>query len=332
MSEIRVDTADSRYLVRGRFGDFDELSEATRGWDLDFRQLDAGASPGEVMQLAEPESSLVRVRLSRRYHQRGSSPPGIRTFALLQEGVPDIRWCGHDVTEDALMTFHPGGDFEGVSPPGFEVYTLSFSEERLAKTAATLGLPEIHDLLGASEKMTRCDRSALQDLRRETRLLCQEIEDGRSTARAPWLRQQLEFEIPARILKALASSRVQAPSPPSRLRDLALERARSFMDEHANRPLTVREVCRAAGVSWRTLDYAFREHFGVTPKAYMKALRMGAVRRELRRAESPVLITDVANRWGFWHMGQFAADYRKLFGELPSETPTRGRARRPALL
>ena len=31
-------------------------------------------------------------------------------------------------------------------------------------------------------------------------------------------------------------------------------------------------------------------------------------------------IRDIANRYGFWHMGQFAADYKKLFGELPSKT------------
>ena len=29
---------------------------------------------------------------------------------------------------------------------------------------------------------------------------------------------------------------------------------------------------------------------------------------------------DSANNWGFWHMGQFAKDYRRLFGELPSKT------------
>jgi AraC-like DNA-binding protein len=34
-------------------------------------------------------------------------------------------------------------------------------------------------------------------------------------------------------------------------------------------------------------------------------------------------ITDVANEWGFWHMGQFAADYQSQFGELPSETRNR---------
>ncbi|UCG61547.1 MAG: helix-turn-helix domain-containing protein [Candidatus Zixiibacteriota bacterium] len=38
-------------------------------------------------------------------------------------------------------------------------------------------------------------------------------------------------------------------------------------------------------------------------------------------------IADVANHWGFWHMGQFSADYRRLFGELPLETLRRGNGR-----
>jgi AraC-like DNA-binding protein len=316
--------------VRGRFEDFDELSEATRGWDLDFRQLDGGATPAELLQLTEPQTSFVRVRLGRHYHQRGSSPPGTRTFALPEEGVSSIRWCGHDVAEDTLMTFHSGGDFDGVSQPGFEVYTLSFSEERLAETAAALGLPELDDLIGSSEKMTTCDRSALEHLRRQVRLLYGELEGKPSILGTSSLSQEFEFEIPARLLRALASSRVRAPRPPSRIRDLALRRALSFIEENPNAPLAVRDVCRTAKVSWRTLDYAFREHFGVTPKAYLKAIRLNAVRRELRRAGPAVLITDLANRWGFWHMGQFAADYRGLFGELPSETLARGRSRRLA--
>jgi AraC family ethanolamine operon transcriptional activator len=160
------------------------------------------------------------------------------------------------------------------------------------------------------------------------RLLCKAVEGGLSTLGAPWLRRQLEFEISARILRALASSRPEAPRPPSRLRDLALRRAVSFIEANSHKPLAVRDVVRAAEVSWRTLDYAFRAHFGATPKAYLKAIRLNAVRRELRCPELPTLVTDVANRWGFWHMGQFAADYRRLFGELPSQTSARSRSRR----
>jgi AraC family ethanolamine operon transcriptional activator len=31
-------------------------------------------------------------------------------------------------------------------------------------------------------------------------------------------------------------------------------------------------------------------------------------------------VQDVAAAWGFWHMSQFATDYRKLFGMRPSDT------------
>jgi AraC family ethanolamine operon transcriptional activator len=90
---------------------------------------------------------------------------------------------------------------------------------------------------------------------------------------------------------------------------------------HPDEHLTVQDLCRVTGVSIRTLEYVFLERFGVSPKEYLKAHRLNGVRRELRRAHAAAIrISDVANRWGFWHMGQFAADYRRLFGELPSET------------
>ena len=60
---------------------------------------------------------------------------------------------------------------------------------------------------------------------------------------------------------------------------------------------------------------------GLSPKTYLKALKLNEARRELRRSGSALAsVSDVAMRYGFWHLSQFAADYRWLFGELPSET------------
>ena len=57
------------------------------------------------------------------------------------------------------------------------------------------------------------------------------------------------------------------------------------------------------------------------PEQYLRARRLNGVRKILRsHGPGEVRIYEVANEWGFWHMGQFAADYRKLFGERPSET------------
>lgn len=95
----------------------------------------------------------------------------------------------------------------------------------------------------------------------------------------------------------------------------------AYIAEFGNESPTVLDLCKATGASERTLRYAFQEHFGISPKTYLSVYRLNKVRKELRNGHpASIKISDIANQWGFWHMGQFAADYRKFFGELPSET------------
>ena len=71
----------------------------------------------------------------------------------------------------------------------------------------------------------------------------------------------------------------------------------------------------------RSLQRGFRELMGVSPKEYLLARRLSGVHRTLRHAHpARTRVADVANEWGFWHMGQLAADYRRHFGQKPSET------------
>ena len=73
------------------------------------------------------------------------------------------------------------------------------------------------------------------------------------------------------------------------------------------------------GVSKRTLHYAFLEVTGCGPGEFVKRIRLNAARRELL-ALGPGRghIERVARAHGFDRPGNFAADFRRLFGELPS--------------
>ena len=102
------------------------------------------------------------------------------------------------------------------------------------------------------------------------------------------------------------------------------ERARTYVASANDDAVTVESLCQAVESNQRTLHRAFQENCGVSTKAYLQAYRLNGARRQLRRSTPEVeSVGDVANCWGFWHMGQFAADYRRQFGELPSKTLTR---------
>ena len=81
------------------------------------------------------------------------------------------------------------------------------------------------------------------------------------------------------------------------------------------------ELCAAANVSERTLQYAFHDIMGMSPLTYLHRLKLHRARDELRRAKSDsTTVTNVALNWGFWHFGEFSRAYKNCFGEVPSAT------------
>jgi len=306
-----------------RFGSFDDFAEATSGWDLDWRQLDRGRLRADLLQVASPDASILRVAFNRSFLQRGGTPEGMLTFGLLGESVGEIGWYRGRAAADNLLVFNSDGGYESVSQPGFNAHTLSFSEEHLDRVAAHLDLPVILSPYRQGGIALHIDPAAASDLRLRLQGLDRAMARGTEMIEAGWIRNELEHEIPARLIRLLATNPQATSLTIDRPRILAVQKARDYIDAHVNEPPTIQDVCRVAGVSWRTLDYAFRELFGVTPKQYLQATRLDGVRKELYRREPTAKISDIANHWGFWHMGQFAADYKRQFAELPSETTGR---------
>lgn len=97
-----------------------------------------------------------------------------------------------------------------------------------------------------------------------------------------------------------------------------VRRAEEFIHAHLQQPLSTALIARHAGVSVRALFDGFRSFRQTTPAAYAREARLAAVRRDLLRGADGV--ADVAQRWGFHHPGHFAAQYRRQFGETPTET------------
>jgi AraC family ethanolamine operon transcriptional activator len=137
----------------------------------------------------------------------------------------------------------------------------------------------------------------------------------------------MEEEIVTRLVRLIAqSSGLQTPRRSRVSHRKVVSRAQDYLLAHPDKVITVTELCETLHVSRRTLQNCFNEVLGICPMSYLKSLRLNAVRRTLKEGmPRGQTVQDVAAANGFWHMSQFAADYRRLFHELPSETLKGGR-------
>ncbi|WP_441224123.1 AraC family transcriptional regulator [Phytohabitans sp. LJ34] len=106
---------------------------------------------------------------------------------------------------------------------------------------------------------------------------------------------------------------------PSRPRHV--KRAIDLMEADPGRAVTVQDLARTVGVSVRALQEGFRRYAGMSPMTYLRRLRLARAHDDLRRPDTNGrTVTEIAHRWGFVHMGRFAAAYQAQYGELPHHT------------
>jgi TolB-like protein len=106
-----------------------------------------------------------------------------------------------------------------------------------------------------------------------------------------------------------------------------VRRALDYMREQLDHPIATADLVHICGVPERTLHKHFLAFVGRPPLAHLRQMRLAAAREALLLPGSDATsVTEVAARLGFAHLGRFAADYRRCFGEPPSATLARARA------
>jgi AraC-like DNA-binding protein len=80
-------------------------------------------------------------------------------------------------------------------------------------------------------------------------------------------------------------------------------------------------LCRTLEISERTLRKAFHNLYGLPPCRCLRMLRLSEARRALLAADCErVTVTEIATEFGFLELGRFSVEYRRVFGESPSQT------------
>ncbi|WP_063760013.1 AraC family transcriptional regulator [Streptomyces sclerotialus] len=225
-------------------------------------------------------------------------------------------------TDGRVPVFEPTGALTGELDAEAEVLALSFDrqavesalEEHLEHSVRPLHFPGgLDPHRGRGQTLTALAGVVAGELRAPTGLLAH---PPVATGLADSLLTTMLYAAPHQYREELAS-------PATRTCPRPVKRAVDAMQADPAHPFTLRELARLAGVAPRSLQAGFQQHLETTPMAYLRRLRLERAHRDLACHGPAGSVTEIAGRWGFTHLGRFAAAYRARYGVLPSQAHRR---------
>lgn len=302
-------------LLDARFSQIDDLCQQVRLWDIDLRPLSKPTGFREAGRLIQAKVHGIDYgfcQLNANLDQYGAAPPGVVTFVIKDEQTGNLWWRNQDTRDNEILVYRAGSELRSISSAGFTIHTLSASQDALGELCQSLKirfpsakvLPEVF-------RVDPAKHAGILSVLREFKARLQ-------TRSGLDLQQVLAVLVRSWVAQAnTAISR----RPMVRARASAIRTCLDYLDAVEISSLSTADLRRVSGVSERTLEYAFRERFGLTPAVFLKARKLTLVRGDLKLPDNAhQTIGDIAASRGFTHHGHFTSDYRLLFGEAPSQT------------
>jgi AraC family ethanolamine operon transcriptional activator len=303
-----------------------DLSAAMAGIEL--MQMD-----GVQLQSTPLRARRVIVRLDSVTVVFHSTNRRVRTRTSVREGLvayatygpqADGLVNGLPVRPGMVLAAEPGAEASFVANAGWESITILVPLQDMAAHLAGRR-PEDEFRLPRGVEILQADADRVRRLFDWGKRLVD------TAVRQPFLfneqkqtRSAAQVELLEALLAAIDTSRDLEPTRSDRTRQAhsdIVKIAEDYALSHAGDHLHVTDLCNVAGVSERSLEYAFKEVMGLTPVAYLMRLRLHRVRQALLAGtQGSTTVSAEALNWGFWHFGEFARAYKECFGELPSDT------------
>lgn len=283
-------------------------------WQQEYDQTSRGGFQGSIVELSFGDLQVFKEATSQALQQKCVVWPESVWLGIPLKEQAESRINGLSVRSENIMCRPGGCEFELTTPQCYQLFGM------VVKLPELMHMAYIHDVdLNWSELSENGRLELPEKTLTEARFLLSRLLDQTSS-------QAISVRLSRDLLlmTLLEMLKLEQPAPAKNQsyfhRKYVVGLARDVIHDNPDTPLTVTDLCQVANVSRRTLQYAFESILGISPIQYLRISRLNGVRRALIDTDESSNIADVAAQWGFWHMSQFAKDYRLLFGERPSTT------------
>jgi AraC-like DNA-binding protein len=304
-----------------RFRDHDELSSMIQGGESEFIQRCPGAFSGRFTILGLDTATIQIGEMDLPYLGRGS-PSGDRlVFVLHLKPLHGYVWKGRPLPPGFIVALPSGSEHQDLTPGGSTWAAISFHRDRLER-AFTAFDPARRPAGPGESQVLVPRRDAFDVLRRQLAAVLASVRADPSLLEVADARRGIEESLLSALGTAVGTaSQSSAPGYGAAARTRVTKRVEAYLSSNPSEAIYLADLCAVAGIGERALRYIFEERYGMSPVRYLKVRRLHRVRRALRRAEPERnTVSSIARRFGIWHLGRFASEYKALFDESPLET------------
>ncbi|WP_198263069.1 helix-turn-helix domain-containing protein [sulfur-oxidizing endosymbiont of Gigantopelta aegis] len=286
-------------------------------------QLKPGHYKGRLRELHLDSLSIVEENQNQAAHKHGLMEKNLCTISYIRPNTEKNRFSEHSIDENELYFLPSNTEFDVQIEANVETIYFRFEQSRVQERASVLcpkswEKPPTDLMLFKAPLQKQLDCFVRHLFSTQSILLEKYSVDNKKSLDQIIMDQvllTLDFENnPGKNATGLIARRRAFH---------VVGRAREYIITAHNNQLcpSIIDICHEIKVSQRTLQYSFKILLGLTPINYLRILRLNWARRQLKHPVSnDTTVTDIAMRWGFWHLGKFSNCYMTMFGELPSTT------------
>jgi AraC family ethanolamine operon transcriptional activator len=309
--------------VHMSYFDPDELLDVVKGAQLAHRLTGGPSFRADLDHVHLDGFACDRGTYATPVFVEGSFGSNAICLGTMLRGDRPVLINGQSTGPEELQIYAEGCELEYNAGSNSTWAACVVSREELQLAAATL-MDRVLVLNAHGVKTLRPSRRAMNAMTAAIDAVLSTSETPPAAAERLRYRRERAIDAYVRAIASADGALSQGATRRTRSRRQIAERVRSWLETRVSEPYSSRAVCEVAGCSERYVEVAFKERYGLSPLKWHLTQRLNHARLDLLRGEAGVGgVTAVATRRGFYELSRFAAKYRSLFGELPSETARR---------
>jgi len=283
------------------------------GWDNRWRYIKQGSVEVKLSLFCSPRVQLSYVRYNNAIMIDGTPPKGSVMVSLVRtDGVSSFQ--NRKLNEDELVIVRYGEEINYLANDINEIYTIVIEESFFDRLFFRYFNLELNDV--RCNYRVSIDRDRVDDFIINIERWLLYFDNGDSPKVTADVVKTIEEDILEPLFRAFKRDGVKYGRDRFNMSKIITK-----IEENINNIYSISDLVDELGVNARTLQYNFKTHLGITAKQYLHTLRLNAIRDELLTSDGRgTTISSVALKYSFFHHSHFTFEYKKLFGETPSDT------------